>query len=237
MTPYYDEAGITIFHGDCRQVLPQLGKFDLLLTDPPYVGLTGGLALTSGGVAKEFRKSKTVGDIWAASLVWLDSIANTGINQAIVFTAHNAMQETLERIPGKLCMIGTWHKPNAHPGIPTAPHYSCEFYVGTKVADGCDWTGIRDHIIFSQDFGGCISRGERIRNADGSNAHPTQKPLEVMQYLIPPKAQVILDPFMGTGTTLVAAKNLGRKATGIELEERYCEIAAKRLAQSVLQFA
>jgi site-specific DNA-methyltransferase (adenine-specific) len=236
MKPYYEHAGITIYHGDCREILPTLPKCDLLLTDPPYVGLVGGLSLTNGGVAKRFKDSKTVGDIWGASLDWLDSIAETGINQAIVFTTHHAMQETLRRIPGKLCMIGTWHKPNTHPGVLTTPHYSCEFYVGTRVCEGCDWSGIRDHIIFAQDFGGCISRGERIRNADGSNAHPTQKPIEVMQFLIPPKAQIILDPFMGSGTTLVAAKNLGRKAIGIEIEEKYCEIAAKRLSQEVFDF-
>ena len=66
--------------------------------------------------------------------------------------------------------------------------------------------------------------------------HPTQKPLELMHWCLnfAPNASTILDPFMGSGTTLRAAKDLGRKAIGIEIEERYCEIAAKRLAQGVL---
>ncbi len=235
MSPYYEHAGITIHHGDCREILPGL-RADTVITDPPYVGLVGGYEYSNGGVSEAFKKSATVGDLWSASLDWLEQIVGTGANQLIVFTTHHAMRELLSKIPGKLCLLGTWHKPNAHPGVPSTPHYSCEFYVGTRLAVGCEWRGIRDHISVTQDFGGCISRGERVRNQDGSNAHPTQKPIDVIQPLISPAAQTILDPFMGSGTTLVAAKNLGRKAIGIEIEERYCEIAAKRLSQEVFNF-
>ena len=75
------------------------------------------------------------------------------------------------------------------------------------------------------------------RNPDGKRQHPTQKPLELMLWCIiecRPTPQTILDPFMGSGTTLVAAKSLGRKAIGVEIEERYCEIAVKRLQQDYL---
>lgn len=74
-------------------------------------------------------------------------------------------------------------------------------------------------------------------NAFNGQVHPTQKPLDLMQWIVglaPPG--VVLDPFMGSGTTLVAAKREGRKAIGIEIEERYCEIAVQRLAQGVLEF-
>jgi site-specific DNA-methyltransferase (adenine-specific) len=77
----------------------------------------------------------------------------------------------------------------------------------------------------------------RAVGVDGGKVHPTQKPEQLMAWcfrFLPVKARTILDPFMGSGTTLVAAKRLGRKAIGIELEEKYCEIAAKRLAQGAL---
>jgi len=74
------------------------------------------------------------------------------------------------------------------------------------------------------------------RRSDPDREHPTQKPLDLMRWCLGffPEAQTVLDPFMGSGTTLRAAKDLGRKAIGIEIEERYCEIAAKRMAQEVL---
>ena len=79
---------------------------------------------------------------------------------------------------------------------------------------------------------GMCKAGERTRSV-----HPTQKPLAIMKWSLSffPDAKIILDPFMGSGTTLVAAKDLGRRAIGIEIEEKYCEIAARRLSQEVLK--
>ena len=89
----------------------------------------------------------------------------------------------------------------------------------------CSWPGAIRRRVFS--------RGAALQ--DGKQ-HPTQKPVEIMQWCLTFAEGSVLDPFMGSGTTLVAAKNLGRRAIGIEIGERYCEIAAKRLAQGVLDF-
>lgn len=78
---------------------------------------------------------------------------------------------------------------------------------------------------------------ERFLEHDGTTTHPTQKPLSLINYLLQVGGETILDPFMGSGTTLRAAKDLGRKAIGIEIEEKYCEIAAKRMGQEVFKFA
>jgi len=161
----YNDGQIRLACGDCLEILPTLevGSADCVLTDPPYPGLQGGYELKNGGVAASYKRSKSIGDVWRASWDWLDLVSATGANQLLVFATHHAMRELLARIPGKLMLIGSWHKPNAHPGLPTAPKYSVEFYVGTKLGPGCDWRGIRDHISACQDFGGCISTGERIR--------------------------------------------------------------------------
>jgi hypothetical protein len=87
-------------------------------------------------------------------------------------------------------------------------------------------------------YGVYCRRDLSLQGESANRVHPSQKPLSIMQWCIGfVKAQTILDPFMGSGTTLVAAKNLGRTACGIEIEEKYCEIAAKRLSQEVFEFS
>ena len=77
MKPYYDHDGITIYHGDCREILPTLGPVDLVLTDPPYVGLVGGHHYSAGGIAAPIKDSVSVGDEWGASDEWLSVIPET----------------------------------------------------------------------------------------------------------------------------------------------------------------
>jgi DNA modification methylase len=202
--PYYDHAGITIYHGDCREILPQ-ARSDLVLTDPPYgIGswsATGGNSLREEEVAEINRW-----DICPDEETLRRVIGAAGY--AIIWGG-NYMADILGRTRAPL----VWDK-----GIR-----------GMHFADGeIAWTNF--------DFGTLRIYRLCIASADtkGSRVHPTQKPLELMQWCLGFVDGTVLDPFMGSGTTLVAAKNLGRKAIGIEIEERYCEIAAKRLAQEVL---
>jgi site-specific DNA-methyltransferase (adenine-specific) len=97
------------------------------------------------------------------------------------------------------------------------------------------WTNLADAVhVFRNRWMGLVRDSEH-----GEHYHPTQKPVALMRWLIErftKTGERILDPYMGSGSTLVAAKSVDRRAIGIEIEERYCEIAAKRLAQSVMQF-
>lgn len=212
MTPYYDCDGITIYHGDCREVLPTLPKFDLLLTDPPYgIDFTGSNASTRDWDGINGDKDTSLAK-------WL--MENLQIaNEAIIFGA-NCFPELLPHRGRWIC----WDKRLSE---------QADKMLGS--AFELAWVNKTSGFdrMFRKLHGGVV-------NADGGRrVHPTQKPSglfrEIMNTMAP-DAKTILDPFMGSGTTLVAAKREGRQATGIELEERYCEAAVKRLQQGVFDF-
>lgn len=201
MSPYYDHGGITIYHGDCREVLPTLGKFDLLLTDPPY------------GHGK-----KWAGGTWASDPMYADAAEwdASPVEQALLDTCVAVAGSAIVwgghyyRLPPSRCWL-SWIKSSRM----------------TTMADfELAWTNFdRPAKAFDED-----------RNPDGKRWHPTQKPVRLIRWCLAfaPGARSVIDPFMGSGTTLRAAKDAGVFATGIERIERYCEIAAKRLAQEVL---
>ena len=134
-----------------------------------------------------------------------------------------------------------WHKPNG--GISVV--YPCPLDVAyivwgahkSKITGYQHWkSGVMSHAVPSA---GCISNGERIlEEKNGKAAHPCQGPISLYYQLLKPikYGSLILDPFMGSGTTLRAAKDNGCRAIGIEIEERYCEIAVRRLEQNVFAF-
>jgi site-specific DNA-methyltransferase (adenine-specific) len=209
--PYYDQDGITIYHGDCREILQQLemGSVDLVLTDPPY-----GISYRTPPSAKRPKSGMSVvGDnepFDPAHLLHFPRLAVFGAN-------HYA-----DRLPSSAGWI-VWDK---RYGMPSNDQSDAELMwtncLGSVRIVRCLWNG-----------GGSLL----AENGPARCIHPTQKPLKLMRVLVEMLSepeQTILDPYCGTGTTLRAAKDLGRKAIGIEIEERYCEIAAKRLAQSVL---
>ena len=204
MKPYYDHAGIQIFLGDCREIMPMLPKCDLLLTDPPY---GHGKRWQGGtwGAAQMYRDA----EVWDAQRV-SDELLRLAVDSAEASIVWGGNYYSLR--PSR-CWL-SWVK------IP-----AMETMADFELA----WTS------FDRPSKKYIEK----RNPDGERQHPTQKPLNLMQWCLgfAPDAQTILDPFMGSGTTLVAAKNLGRKAIGIEIEEKYCEIAAKRLSQEVFDFS
>ncbi len=204
--PYYEEDGITIFHADCRLILPHLPKVDLVLTDPPY----GIERFKKGFGYTRFKGygAETEGIKWdvAPTKECLSSILNVA-QFSIVWGGNNY------EMPASQYFL-VWDK------MQTVDNFaSAELaYTNVKIPAKVFRFSIHEHNQCNK-------------------YHPTQKPVELMKWCIAfvPTAQTILDPFMGSGTTLRAAKDLGRKAIGIEIEEKYCAIAVERLRQGVLK--
>lgn len=217
MKPYYQDEHVTLYHGDCLELADMWTGADVLVTDPPYgMGYTG-----FGGRKGEPRRSTGPLNIAGDSdLTARDTVLTVwGDRAAVVFG-----RWTHPRPAGTRARL-IWDK-RGGPGMGDLKmpwgNGEEEIYIL-----GNGFTGARrSNVIASQ----TLMSGDANRPD-----HPTPKPVGLMEHLIsysPPG--VVADPFAGSGSTLVAARNLGRKAIGVELEERYCEIIAKRLAQGAL---
>ena len=210
--PYYQEEGITIYHGDCREILPQLGPVDLVLTDPPY-----GLKENAHRVASRGKLANTIyyGDFdWDAKPADQDeiNIAIASGNHSIIWGGN-----FFHLPPSRGWLV--WDKINS------GNFADCELA----------WTNLKMSVrLFRHMWNGMLRDSER----NTQRVHPTQKPIALMKWCIgfASTAKTVLDPFMGSGTTLRAAKDIGRQAIGIEIQEKYCEIAVRRLAQEILKF-
>jgi len=213
MKPYYEHSGITIYHGDCREILPSLAGFDLLLTDPPYgIGVNTDNSRFSGGNNPEIRggavRDSVIGDDEQFDPTFLIEYGE----EQVIWGWNNFP----DKLPRGACLV--WLK-----------RYDDAFQSFLSDAE-LAWMSKGHGVYCRRDLSNNAITGERT--------HPTQKPLTLMRWCLSffPKVESVLDPFMGSGTTLRAAKDLGRRAIGIEIEEKYCEIAAKRLSQEVMSF-
>ena len=207
----------TLYLGDCREILPTLDKVDAVITDPPYgIGAarrTARKALPNINVRHDYSKDYGDED-------WDDS----SVSDDLITTCRDA---------GKWCAIFGGH-------YYTMPPSKCwlvwdKLNGKTDFAD-CElaWTNFPKAVRRIQYlWNGCMRA-----NGEKRGDHPTQKPVGVMEWVIghvPPPAQTILDPFMGSGTTGVACMNLGRKFIGIEKEPRYFDIACRRIEDAQRQ--
>lgn len=222
--PYYSHGGITIYHGDCRDILPHVTA-DVVVTDPPY-------GINYNSDSRRFsRKSSPYWDCVDNSLVSsLGPVRGDDgpfdpapwVGWPCVLWGANHYADKLTPSGGWL----VWDKRRGAEGMAESGWPLSEAELA--------WTNVRGSVrVFRYLWSGLLRDGDK-----GEYYHPTQKPVALMRWCLSfvPDG-VVLDPFMGSGTTLVAAKQLGRKAIGIEIEERYCEIAVKRLAQEVLPLA
>jgi site-specific DNA-methyltransferase (adenine-specific) len=220
MTPYYSHKDITIYHGDCREILPNLPKVDLVLTDPPYIVGANGCGLAGDRAYLH--------DITQANLDrGFDSLLLEQHDNWFCFCGKQQLYDVVGRALCGNWMLITWCKKNPTP-LTNNNYLPDTEYIVHKYSKGRLFGEYKDKSRFY------------VSNTGKSPYdHPTVKPTSLIIKLLRLGTQerdTVLDPFMGSGTTLVAAKQLGRKAIGIEIEEKYCEIAVNRLAQEVLNF-
>ncbi len=205
LTPYYQDESTTIYHGDCREILPTLGRFDLLLTDPPYgIGVNHNMGRRKGDKPSDYIPA----DWDSKPPSENDFTKMIDASDCQIIWGANHFIDLIHRRSS--CWL-VWDKLFSN----EVSFAACELA----------WTSFRG-VVKKFQHSSCRQNG----------FHPTQKPVALMRWCLSfaPDAETIIDPFLGSGTTLVAAKLEGRKAVGIELEERYCEIAANRLCQGVL---
>lgn len=252
MTPFYQDEAVCIYHGDCRDVLGAgvVPKVDHAIFDPPYSEhvhsksrqgcrpLTGSVAGGSYSAPANFNRAKVFGfgaldaDTREALAVWCGGrVSRWSMAFSDVESSH-LWRESFVGAGLDYARTGAWVKIGATPQ-----------FTGDRPAAGFEaitichpkgrkrWNGGGSHAVWSVPI--VLNRGA----ASEQRVHTTQKPEELMLRLVSlftDPGESIIDPFMGSGTTLVAAKRLGRKAIGIEMDRAYCEAAVERLRQGSL---
>lgn len=242
--PYYQDEAVTLYHGEALALIPHVGQIDGLIADPPYSSggaFRGDRMLNTNDkyVQGELRayRAAFAGDnrdqrsflawcaLWMAAAL---SITNDGATCAI-FTDWRQLPTTSDALQAGGWVwrgLGVWDKtPAARPrlgGLAAQSEFICWGTAGPLDAQ-------RNPVALPGVMSVGAPRGE-------SKVHVAQKPESVMSWLVRlvPPGGVVLDPFAGSGSTLVAAKALGRRAVGIEIDERYCSMIAERCAQAVM---
>lgn len=235
--PYYSDDSVTIYHGDCRDILPALDPVDLVVTDPPY-----SISVNGDHVNRKGKGTRRL-DFFAGDRDWQGmtdmvseavAMAASLTTAAYVWCSHRQFGRIVDDFEqaGWKTRVVVWRKLCPVPAPPGVGWDSAAELCVYAFREGRTWeppTGTKCPNVIEADS---YRHGQ-----PGKVNHPTQKPLTTasipITYSSAPGA-IVLDPFMGSGTTLRAAKDMGRRAIGIELEERFCEIAAQRMGQEVL---
>lgn len=216
--PYFEKDGITIYHGDCIDILPHLPHADLALTDPPY-----GIAYQSNSAVGRKTKPITNDGTRLSLALYRQVFPRLKADHVLWYTRWDAWPDVWAIIGQYFPLRGllVWDK--GTPGMGDLDHWGLSYELIASAGNA--------KIVNGRD--GSILRFNGVPSAN--RLHPTEKPVALMEYLITKTAaQSVVDPFCGSGCVLVAAKAAGAKAIGIEVDEKYCEVAAKRLAQGVL---
>ena len=258
MNLYYEHSGIQIYHGDCHDIsLLNIQNIDCIIADPPFnVGKNYGENTNDNQTKYEymdwlrFRFMRIIESLRCGGSVWvMNSTDNIFDTYKILESLHLDFQNLIvwpygNPIPSKNRFAKTWRpilfmrKPHGNfiwnsdsDRIRRDTIYSNTSYMDVNKSVHDVWPDIPKLV------GGFLSQKELIKDKNGKFAHIAQMPEALAERSIlfsTNKNDLILDPFMGSGTTLYAAKKLGRRAIGIEIEEKYCELAVKRLQQDIL---
>lgn len=225
VTPYYIDPWVCVVHGDCREILPLIRGVDLVATDPPYgVGYDGGSTV----------REKLAGDETPLLYAQVLDLCRRAAKPTAAFYLFYADSQTLavrhavEDAGLKVRNNLIWNKNHAQFGAMFA-QYKQKFepilYCHVK-GESPKWRGPNNEVTVWE-----------VDRASTNNLHPTQKPIDLMLRIIrngSDPGDIVLDPFAGSGTTLRAAKDIGRRAIGIEIDEGYCAVIAGRMTQEVL---
>ncbi len=228
--PYYAEPGFAIYHGDCRDVIPSLTlqPVQMVLTDPPYSQRTHAGARTNriDQRSQPFIDFASMTEVELVKVFELCAQKLQGWCISFVDWRHMSHLESSPPDGLRFVRFGIWDKPNGTPQIS-----------GDRPAMGWEAIAILHSKTHRMHWNGGGRRAVWTCLRESQCSHRTQKPLSLVKQLaalFTSPGDLVLDPFMGSGTTLRAAKDTGCRAIGIEINERYCEIAANRLRQSVL---
>jgi DNA modification methylase len=212
LTPYYEQDGIVIYHGDCLRILESAAPFaEVCCTDPPYnVGKDYGAGHDDQMDPLDYKQ-------WCGE--WFHLVRHL-CKRIVVFPGHGNLGAWYDI--ARPSAVGCWHKPgNGASSIIGWEEWEPWLY----------WTGDKGML------GGSSVITAPIGKQPDTGDHPCPKPVLLMSKMLrKTRAASVLDPFMGVGTTLIAAKRMGIPAVGIERNERWCEIAAERLSQEMLPF-
>lgn len=225
-TPYYEDETVVLYHGDSREFLPTLAdqSVDCVITDPPYSERTHSKARTPQRVGVTTFGAITDADL-RMLLVECGRISRRWVVATLDY--RHAVEFDVTPPEGLKCQrVGVWLKTNPTPQL-----------TGDRPAQGWESIAYFHRADEPSAWNGHGRHGNFVSRIPPPEGHPTAKPLGMVAdwvRLFTSPGDVVLDPFVGSGTTLRAAKDEGRRAIGIEIDERYCEIAAKRLTQETL---
>ncbi|NIR76746.1 MAG: site-specific DNA-methyltransferase [Gammaproteobacteria bacterium] len=240
MEPYYEDEAVKIYHGDCLEVLLSIeAQVSTTVTDPPF----------SSGARTDAGKSMRPGAMlrsakWDDEWFSHDNMATVGFLFLMRLLGRRLFDVTA--LDGSAHVFIDWRQyPNLYGAMESAGWVAKNLVVWDKghFGMGSNYRNQHELILYAEKTNSASDFndngvGNVLKTKRPSNEwHPTEKPSDLIQRLITAsttEGATVLDPFMGSGTTLVAAKSVKRKAIGIEIEERYCEIAAERCSQGVL---